>query len=205
MFCKKCGAQIPDNAKFCPKCGAAGGAVNVAALGQQQPVNNVPQNNGQRSSFNGRIIAIIVLLLVVVGGAFAVFRDGSKGSESSTSNSGNVVVIKSETLVDDYIRDSASANTKYGNKTVQITGKVLYKNQFTNDVSFCVTLYAKSAGGKHYSVSIAMPVAKVNEVNKLKNGDFVTAEGHFEGIVPQENPLDISLQIKAEKLNGTKI
>ena len=29
-YCKKCGAQMKDNAKFCPSCGAAGEAGGTA-------------------------------------------------------------------------------------------------------------------------------------------------------------------------------
>ena len=37
MFCYKCGNQLPDNAKFCNKCGS------VMSQGEQPPVNNAQQ------------------------------------------------------------------------------------------------------------------------------------------------------------------
>lgn len=42
MFCSKCGAQIPENSKFCPSCGAANA--------QSQPQNP----NGQYQNPNGQ-------------------------------------------------------------------------------------------------------------------------------------------------------
>ena len=39
----------------------------------------------------------------------------------------------------------------------------------------------------------------------LKDGDFVNAEGKFVGVVPQKDPLDVSIQINAYNINETKI
>lgn len=200
MFCKKCGAQMDENVKFCPNCGASrdgkGGSRPV------QPEQVAPTTSAGNNGINVRIIAIVVLVLVLLGGAYTML---SGDSTAKTASKSTVMAVKAETIVDDYIRDSASAKAKYDGKDIKITGKVLNKNQFNNDVNFCVTLYFKSAGGKSYSVAIAIPVANVNEVNKLKKGDFVSAEGKFVGIVPQKDPLDVSIQIHTKVLNGATL
>lgn len=41
MYCTKCGAQVPDGAKFCPKCGAP-----VAVTSQKAAADNISQNAG---------------------------------------------------------------------------------------------------------------------------------------------------------------
>ena len=38
MFCRHCGASLPDNAKFCPKCGT-----QVAAAPQPSPIAPEPE------------------------------------------------------------------------------------------------------------------------------------------------------------------
>lgn len=42
MFCSKCGAEIPEGAQWCPKCGAQQGAPTQPQP-QSQPVNSQPQ------------------------------------------------------------------------------------------------------------------------------------------------------------------
>ena len=42
MFCSKCGAEIPDGAQWCPKCGAQQGT-QVQPQPQSQAVNTQPQ------------------------------------------------------------------------------------------------------------------------------------------------------------------
>jgi len=205
MFCKKCGAEILEGSRFCSKCGTPIGT-NVEQNSAQTPIdiNKVTNGANSNSGFIYRVIAIIVFLLLLAWGGFTVFK-GVNEPKPVQDKQQVALVVKSETIVDDYIRDSAAAQTKYDGKTVQITGKVLHKNQFSNSVDFCVTLYTKMAGGKNYTVSIAVPVQKVNEVNKLKDGDFVNAEGKFVGVVPQKDPLDVSIQINAYNINETKI
>lgn len=42
MFCKNCGAQIKDGAKFCPKCGTPAGNTNPKAAGRTQTAKKPP-------------------------------------------------------------------------------------------------------------------------------------------------------------------
>ena len=78
MYCQKCGAQLTDDTKFCPECGAAQGQTKycqhcgeiidadcvvcpkcgkqVAELKQQQPqglINNTNQNNVSARAYMG--------------------------------------------------------------------------------------------------------------------------------------------------------
>lgn len=49
-FCSKCGAQLNDNAKFCPACGATTGAQQQATYQQPQQPQQPPVN--QNSAYN---------------------------------------------------------------------------------------------------------------------------------------------------------
>ena len=52
MFCKNCGKEMDDNAKFCPGCGAPVGTGSAHVQPQyQQPVINVVNTNTNVNSF----------------------------------------------------------------------------------------------------------------------------------------------------------
>ncbi len=94
MFCKNCGTQMADDAKFCPVCGTPAKQINPAASGgcpddSGQPA---PQTEGAGSSLTERfksrsflawiglaVVIIVVVLLIILG---AVNR-GSGGSGRS--------------------------------------------------------------------------------------------------------------------------
>lgn len=110
MFCKKCGFQLKDTARFCPKCGTA----NTPPPIPPQPSNFTPQPNNfapqQNSSFspNAQSIAVktkkpliivgvgIVILIVIIiafcigftghgvgGGSKGGYRKATKAAEAA--------------------------------------------------------------------------------------------------------------------------
>ena len=81
MNCPKCGTELPDNAKFCDKCGAN------TAVAAQKPKSEPAEESGQEhaeapkaaSAKRNVIILVLVLALVLIGGAIAVLAIGSDG------------------------------------------------------------------------------------------------------------------------------
>ena len=62
MFCSKCGAEIPDGAQWCPKCGAQQGAtVQNLEQNPSQAVNAQPQS--APGAVSGFILSLAGLLL----------------------------------------------------------------------------------------------------------------------------------------------
>ena len=49
---------------------------------------------------------------------------------------------------------------------------------------------------RQYSILVQYPVDRVDDINKLKYGDFLVADGMCVGVVAQDNPTDVSIQIQ---------
>lgn len=203
--CPKCGKEYEEGTTFCSECGeklegehpmrsstpAAEQDFDAAA----DRLNKVTGGKGKLVTIMGGIIA--VLLVVVLLMAFG----GRGGSDSSTKGNSDTVAVKSEEMIDDYIRDQGTAEKKYKGKIITISGKVMAKGQFKNSSHYKIVLSHKNVAGKDYSTVIDIPPEKVSELNKLKTGDFVNAKGTCVGVVKQESPTDISIQVQAEKIN----
>ena len=85
MFCKNCGNQMPDGAKFCNKCGFVVGSPtgqNAPQMNNQGSGTPVPplQYNGAYQAPQGNnggnrnkiIVLIIIIVAVLVGGIVAM-------------------------------------------------------------------------------------------------------------------------------------
>ena len=100
MFCKNCGAQLSDHARFCNKCGAKQPEMPAApentttpAQVRQTPPPVQPQKpepaapQAQASSNKGLIAIIVILIILVLGlGGWVIFTslNGDKDDDSSS-------------------------------------------------------------------------------------------------------------------------
>jgi len=142
----------------------------------------------------GIIGSLIVAMMIITVGC----------GESSQGMREQMLEVKSEDILNDYIRDVGTAQQKYKDKKIKITGRVVNTGQYRNSTNFFVTTEYKYIGGKRYEVLLNYPVDRVNEINQLKIGDFIVAEGHFQGVVAQEEPTTISVQLAVSESNDTK-
>ena len=147
-----------------------------------------------------------ILFGVIAFIAFIVFAFIIGNGKESTNNSvkaenSQVIRVKAEEMIDDYIRDQASAEKKYKDKRVIVTGKVIDKNQFNNSQDYAMLIATNITAGKTYGVIAAIPNEKIELINKVKVGDFVNVEGICVGTVKQANPTIISIQIQDPKIN----
>ena len=92
MFCSKCGAEVKEGAKFCPKCGNPTPDFNAdevtAVEEEESTLNFIPSEEEQASiydaslieepkkSHKGLIIGLIVFLVAVIGVCLALFFTG---------------------------------------------------------------------------------------------------------------------------------
>ncbi len=86
MYCPKCGAYNPDDAKFCSKCGAPLGAITPENTGT--PATESPAGTVKYAGFWIRFLAAIIdgiildLIFIVIFGITGLFT----GSTTSTAN-----------------------------------------------------------------------------------------------------------------------
>lgn len=72
MFCKNCGKELPDGAKFCTGCGATvDGAQNDGASGQTTYTGTV-NGSGNANGPKNRNIGVCILLSIVTCGIYAI-------------------------------------------------------------------------------------------------------------------------------------
>lgn len=62
MFCKFCGAELPDDARFCPKCGKDNGADAAA----QKPTRSLGTLDMKTLLFAVGVVAVVLLTVLLV-------------------------------------------------------------------------------------------------------------------------------------------
>ena len=73
MFCIKCGTQIPDEAKFCPKCGQAVQGKEEEKL--EKKIEKKSSKQGEKSPVWKKILIALVAIAVIVAGYFIAIEN----------------------------------------------------------------------------------------------------------------------------------
>ena len=188
-FCTKCGKELKEDCAFCTSCGTT--------LKSSNPPNEVPL----KSDTNKNLLFGFIGLIAIIVFAFIIGNGKDSTDNSVKAENSQVIRVKAEEMIDDYIRDQASAEKKYKDKRVIVTGKVIDKNQFNNSQDYAMLIATNITAGKTYGVIAAIPNEKIELINKVKVGDFVNVEGICVGTVKQANPTIISIQIQDPKIN----
>lgn len=83
MFCHSCGSELPENAKFCPKCGAE----NVGKTYHGTPTDGLTQatNRFKEKSRNG-LLAVLIVCAVIIAGVQIIGGGSSSSSGGSYSS-----------------------------------------------------------------------------------------------------------------------
>ena len=188
-FCTKCGEELKEDSAFCTSCGNK--------FNSENSINEATLKSGKNKKILFGVIAFIAFIV------FALIIGNGKESTNNSVKAENsqVIRVKAEEVINDYIRDQSSAEQKYKDKRVIVTGKVIDKNQFNNSQDYAMLIATNITAGKTYGVIAAIPNEKIELINKVKVGDFVNVEGICVGTVKQANPTIISIQIQDPKIN----
>ena len=89
MFCKYCGAQMAEDAAFCPKCGKA----NATPPVQNAPTNNQPK---RASGINLKILIPLAAIIVVLLGVIVAKVIGNNKSSTGLMAAENMMVSGTE-------------------------------------------------------------------------------------------------------------
>ena len=188
-FCTKCGKELKEDCAFCTSCGTT--------LKSSNSPNEVPL----KSDTNKNLLFGFIGLIAIIVFAFIIGNGKESTDNSVKAENSQVIRVKAEEMIDDYIRDQGGAEQKYKDKRVIVTGKVIDKNQFNNSQDYAMLIATNITAGKTYGVIAAIPNEKIELINKVKVGDFVNVEGICVGTVKQANPTIISIQIQDPKIN----
>ena len=188
-FCTKCGEELKEDSAFCTSCGNK--------FNSENSINEATLKSGKNKKILFGVIAFIAFIVF----AFIIGNGKESTNNSVKAENSQVIRVKAEEMIDDYIRDQAGAEQKYKDKKVMVTGKVIEKNQFNNNQDYAMLIATNLTGGKTYGVIVAIPNEKIELINKVKVDDFVNVDGICIGTVKQANPTVISIQIKDPKIN----
>ena len=188
-FCTKCGQELKEESEFCTSCGNK--------FNSENSINEATLKSGKNKKILFGVIAFIAFIVF----AFIIGNGKESTNNSVKAENSQVIRVKAEEVINDYIRDQSSAEQKYKDKRVIVTGKVIDKNQFNNSQDYAMLIATNITAGKTYGVIAAIPNEKIELINKVKVGDFVNVEGICVGTVKQANPTIISIQIQDPKIN----
>lgn len=117
MFCKNCGSQIPDNIKFCGKCGTA-----VQQPARQRSRLSVPKSHGKQRdlkfpAFSHKTLVTgcgAVLLILIVAGICLGSRNGTPRLDRKMTAEESAEAGKEEQVHDDVTLDLTSPTALKG-------------------------------------------------------------------------------------------
>jgi hypothetical protein len=114
---------------------------------------------------------ILVFILIAIGIAFAVWKYTFRKSETSVISKKSEIVTTAAAILLEYETDEASANFKYLDKVVEVTGTV----ESINEDSLSVTVYLKE------SDSVAGVICSFDrtsvDLSGLSSGEVVRIKG----------------------------
>jgi preprotein translocase subunit SecG len=120
-------------------------------------------------------------------------EDAAKPKKSSVHGTN----VKANAMLQEFIDDQKAASEKYAGQTFNINGQVKSKGQYNNDNAYYTIISSKEVNGKLYAIGISYSEKQADKVNQIKEGDFVNVECKCHGLVKQENPNHIYIQMNA--------
>lgn len=171
MFCKKCGFENDDSAKFCKNCGEA---LNIHSSFKQY--NSSKQTDKENSSKNILIICLtlIIISLLIAGALLYASNNNSEPNNVPTTNAMNNSPNPQNV---DNSENTQSEVTQTDNPLKIISGS------FTTDTLPAKTYITVYVGEEHAGENVKIRVFYSNGGTRLNAGNIVPktvdGSGHF--------------------------
>lgn len=168
MFCRNCGKEIADQAKFCPGCGAAvGQAAAPAAASVKKAAPSVVMPKAKKK--NGKVLVAavaVVLVALVIFGAVKLLGSlgGGKGSEGFVfvNEDGEWLLQK---------------DMKEDTEELEVTDESLYEIMFSADGKYLYYIEADGETLYKISVSDVEKGERAEKIDKKVDGLLVLENG----------------------------
>ncbi len=182
MFCKKCGFNNKDGAKFCQKCGHP--------LNDLRDINKSAQNNDNSSKNNNYLIiaCIIIIAIVLLGSAAFVFSSNNQNNNLDGNNMvGNDSSITNSSKTSSSETNPSNANSSENNSIennsentqevaaqksnqLKITSGTITIGSSSSDKAYCSVF----VGTEHAGEKVQMSTLYSNDGSNLNPGKLVS-------------------------------
>lgn len=198
MFCGKCGVQIEDGARFCPKCGNAIAAQPEAAKPEAaQPETAQPetvqpeaaqQSPAKKKRGKGKLIALlaVVAVLAIGAGGFACYylspqqqynRAMKKGDACMDEKDYQAAIAFYESALE--IEDSKDAQKAMAKAYIKCADKSVQEKSYTEAIE--LYLAAQGYDKRNDSISRGLVAAYTGAgADSLANADYQAAKEYYE-------------------------
>jgi hypothetical protein len=188
MFCRKCGVENDDKAKFCKKCGAP---LSVDSTNSSQK-KQVSMKKTSTSNNNKNIIIICLTVIICVGliGGSLAFMHFNKNSNADTSNLNNSTNNTNESnnkTVDSAVDsesgegndDVAVTDVKANSNNIKILSGEFYTGNKLSDKTYCDVYVGEQFAG----INLKIQIWYSRDGNTLNPGNIVPKTVSDDGYV----------------------
>ena len=172
MYCKNCGFENKDSAKYCENCG-----VNLNFHSNFNKNYTTTQPNNSNSSNNNVLIICItlIIILLIVTGAFLYITNNNSSNNNDLSNNNN----------NGNLNTATADNTGNSNSEVSstVTSLKIISGSFTTGSLPAKTYITVYVGEEHAGEKVKIRVFYSHGSNQLNAGNIVPmtvdSTGHF--------------------------
>ncbi len=189
MFCAKCGNQLPDGCRFCPKCGTpvGNGAPSPAAKPQAAgPAGNKPQKNKKSGAKKGWIAVLVVALFLLILAAAVFFGIRMLREQSAPKETGEQ--SEEEFSQEESVSDGTESEAEETEEAKEKQPAELAIRQVDNIGFPEITFYASVTGSDGESVK------------GLGKEDFTVTETDGQGNSKEAELLDVYQVVSADRI-----
>lgn len=167
MFCKECGAEIPDGSKHCSECGAK--LVNDSVNVDKDVVKKESFVRKNKKAFIGCCVGLFVIFIIIAG--IAVMGDHSSSNNNHKDDGMSEEDFKNNCTVLEFNKVNKNPDNFKGEK-FKCTGKIIQIMEDSNGGKMRLAL------GDYYSDVVYVTYEGNND---FVEDDYVTVYGYCDG------------------------